>query len=58
MHPPTRTSRDAIARTIADINHAAKRKTPVVGSPEHPTDWDDVHALINSLLDDWQHAPA
>lgn len=52
------TPRAELAELLAEANHAAQRDFPKVGTPEHPTPWDDSHAFINELLTDWQKAPA
>jgi hypothetical protein len=49
------TTADVQASTIKalhDTAHRAKRVMPVVGTPEHPTDWDMWHATLDELLND------
>lgn len=42
--------RAQLAEALANLNHAARRKVPKVGSDTLPTPWDRVHADINILL--------
>ena len=51
-------TKSEIAEALGYANHTAKREMPVVGTPTAPTPWDQRHKLIDSLLYDWQRAPA
>ena len=50
------TPRAEIADLLAEAVHQAGRTFRVVGSPEHPTDWDAAHELIDELLSDYFEA--
>ena len=49
---------EEIAEALGHMLHAAQREMPVVGTPDHPTPWDQRHRGLDMLLADWQRAKA
>ena len=46
-------SRGELALFLRDELFQAKRQIPKVGSADYPTKWDQHHAKLNELLDDY-----
>lgn len=49
-------SRLEIERDLILLTYDAARCVPVVGTAQHPTAWDQLHARIDATLDCWQRA--
>ena len=44
-------TREEVEEAVTHLNYRAKRCFPVVGTIEHPSDWDIAHARVNDMLD-------